>query len=234
MGPVDTILEFNEVTLGAPGRGGSELRSVTFRLGPGDALIIGLADEAVCPPLADAAQGLLDPTDGCVLFMGEEWGKMSPDAVASSRSRIGRVYDAQAWISNLDLDENITLARRHHTRQPVQEIMEAARALAGRFGMEELPAVRPVWAEPRQLRLGQWVRALLGEPVLLVLERPTREASDKECAAWIGAVEDERARGAAVLWLTSDRRVLRNRSIRPAIHATLKGEQLVWAAETSA
>lgn len=226
-----TILQFDDVTLGDPERNEIEMESVGFRLGPGDSLVVETREEAACPPIAAAAQGILEPMQGCVRFMGEDWRAMTADAVASHRSRIGRVYESHAWVSNLDLDENITLARRHHSRQPIPEIIDEARALARRFGLEDLPAVRPAWAKRREWRISQWVRALLGKPSLLLLERPTREAADEECSAWIAAVEEAREQGAAVLWVLSDQRVLRNQSIRPARHARFENKRLIMPAE---
>ncbi len=230
------ILTWENVTLGGDDAGRDEvvLEGVHFELGAGETVVVRIEEEMACPPLADAAQGLLNPVRGRILFMGQDWRAMDPDTAASNRGRIGRVYESHAWISNLDLDENITLGRRHHTRQPVPDILEEARAWARRFGLDDLPAVRPAWANRRERRMAQWVRALLGEPDLLLLERPTREAADGECAAWMEAVEEARAKGAAVMWVVSDERVWQNESMRSALHVTVRDGQWVVSPEKHA
>ncbi len=213
-----SILTFDQVELGPTESDDRRLRGIDFRMGPGDIVLVHAAEEGPCPPLADAACGVLEPSAGRVLFEGKDWRDLSSDACSAARSRIGHVWDEHPFVSNLDLDENITLAQRHHTTRPLDEIREEALGHARRFGLDSLPAVRPAWASRRDLAVSQWIRALMGQPVLLLLERSTGDVDDEACNAWVESVASAAERGAGVLWVTSDPRVLNN----PAIHAKIK------------
>ncbi len=228
----DDILVFSNVSLARDeSTGDLVMEEVDFTVREGGCLMVELDEEAPCPPLADAAQGLVDPVQGRVFFRGEDWMDMSPDRVVDVRSVIGRVYATGTWVNNLDLDENITLSQRHHTSRSMDEILYEARELAERFGLKELPAVRPEWADNSEERICQWVRAMMGKPQLLLLERRTREASDWECDKLVQAVVEAMHNGAGVLWLSSDVRILKNQSILPVTRVKFGGNRLTESIE---
>lgn len=221
----DAIVHFEGVTLQATDRYDQEVRGIDFRLGAGECLLIEVDGERACPPLADTAQGLIEPTTGRVWVEGRDWSALSAEAVARCRGRIGRVFEDHAWLSNLDVDENVTLAQRHHSGRTDDVIRDEALRWATRFGRDGLPAMRPAWAPRHELVVAQWVRALLGEPHLLILERPTRDIPDDESALLVDAVREQRARGVAVLWLASDERLLNNQSLHATQRAKIAGDR---------
>jgi phospholipid/cholesterol/gamma-HCH transport system ATP-binding protein len=161
-------------------------------------------------PLADLAAGLVAPDSGQVRFEGEDWQTLHPDEAAAARGRMGRIFEKRGWISNLDVDENITLAQRHHTTRPVAEIEAEALALARQFGFEDLPRVRPALLRTGELRRAAWTRALLGAPALLLLEHPLRDLPSAAGAPFVAAVQAACARGAAALWIAESFQGLEN------------------------
>jgi len=154
--------------------------------------------------LADAAEGLVRPEAGTVRFEGENWEAMGADRAARCRSRIGRVFEAHGWVSNLDMDENITLPQRYHTARPLPEIEQDALALARSLGFADLPRVRPALLRRDELRRAEWVRAFLGSPSLVILEFPTRDVPADGLRRLADAVAAARARGAAVAWIDQE------------------------------
>jgi phospholipid/cholesterol/gamma-HCH transport system ATP-binding protein len=162
-----------------------------------------------------------------VAFLGADWKTAPPDDQAARRGRIGRVFDGHGWISNLDVDENMTLARRHHTTRPAGEIERDAEALVRRFGLPELPRLRPALMAPADLRRAEWVRAFLGEPRLVILEQPTRDVFAEAIPALAAAVDDACARGAAVLWLMDDERAWSRAAAGAAHRWKMRGAALV-------
>ena len=205
---MDPILQFDQVTLPATDRSEQAVSGVHFALCPGDLLLVEISDLSSCPPLADVAQGLMTPEAGTVRIGGREWSSYSPDEEAHWRHRIGRVFGEQAWLSNLDVDENITLSQRHHTRRPIAEINDEALSWATRFNRSALPVGRPAWTSKHELMIAQWIRAFVGDPVLFILERPTRDTASAERAKFVDALSERRQAGAVVLWLTPDLRVV--------------------------
>lgn len=203
-----TILTFDQVTLGAQPPYEIGLKDVSFSLGRGDLMTIRIEEILSELPLADVAQGLVDPEAGSVQFLGDDWRIMTPDRAARCRGKIGRVFEAHAWISNLDVDENVTLSQRHHTNRPEREILEEAQALAVQFGLKELSRSRPAVVRHSDLRRAEWVRAFIGSPPLILLESPKKDVAAEALPNLMEAVKAARARGAAVIWITGDPKVL--------------------------
>lgn len=157
-------------------------------------------------PLVPIVLGLEEPARGQVLFMGRPWQDRSPQELARARGRIGRVFAEDGWISNLDVDENILLPQCHHTYRPVSEILKEAEELARRFGVNSIPSGRPMTVKRPVLRVLEWVRALIGEKWLLILEYPMRGVAPDLLEPLIEIAAERRTRGMAVLWLTDDER----------------------------
>ena len=227
------ILEFADVTIAAAVREYAGLSHVSVRFLPGTLTIIQMEPGNEQLPLADLAAGLLDPAEGRVLFQGEAWTAMSPKQVLQWRAQIGRVFDGHGWISNLNVNENVTLAQRHHTRRPDAEILAEAEALARAFGLNELPKVRPALAAHQDLRRAEWIRAFLGQPVLVLLERPMQGVPLEFLPRLLGAVQEACARKAAVLWLAapelpeSRERIERHPKLPLATQYAMQGLNLV-------
>ena len=204
----ETILVFNGVTLAAQPPYEAGMAGVSFSLKGADLMLVRIEEGGARIPFADVAQGLIEPDAGLVTFLGEDWRAMTPNRSAEQRGKIGRVFETHAWISNLDVDENITLAQRHHTARPESEIAAEAGALAAQFGLGEVPRGRPAVVRRSDLRRAEWVRAFIGEPRLVILENPTKDVHADALGGLVGAVKAARGRGAAVLWMTDDARAL--------------------------
>jgi ABC-type sulfate/molybdate transport systems ATPase subunit len=198
------VLEFDQVTVRAALPDDAELHEATLTLRAGELVRVSLAPPRDVTLVADLAQGLLTPDGGTVRFLGQDWCRLTAAAAARQRRLIGRVFKQQAWINNLDVDENVLLARRHYGDPPWAELCQQADTLARRFGLDGLPARRPDRLSPATLRLAQWVRALLGDKHLLILENALRDVPVPVLPALSAALADARAAGSAVLWL-SDR-----------------------------
>jgi len=196
-----SILRFENVSLAAQLPYALELADVSLELNAGELGLVLTGHHTEGLPLADLASGLVAPETGVVRFQDEDWQDYHPDTAAIARGKIGRIFEKRGWISNLDVDENITLAQRHHTRRPVAELEAEALALAKQFGFDDLPRVRPALLRPGELRRAAWIRALLGAPVLVLLEHPLRDLPVDAATPLVAAVQAATARGAAGLWI---------------------------------
>ena len=226
-----SILRFENVSLAAQPPYALDLADVSLELNAGELglVLTGVHTEGL--PLADLASGLVAPDEGLVRFLDEDWLDRHPDAAASARGNIGRIFDKRGWISNLDVDENITLAQRHHTTRPVAELEAEALALAKQFGFEDLPRVRPALLRPGELRRAAWLRALVGAPALLLLEHPLRDLPAGAAAPLVAAVQAAAARGAAALWIAESIQGLESfRTVFPKVWQ-LEGARLAAAKE---
>lgn len=193
----------------APLPGQTPMDEVTLQLRAGELLIVQVEPGNEQLPLTDAALGLTPPECGRTLFMGTDWQDAAPDTVLAMRARIGRVFDHDGWISNLDVIENITLAQRHHTRRPIAEINAEAQQMAQQFGLAGVPAGRPANVPRRDLRRAEWARAWMGSPALVCLERPGQGVANEYIACLADAVHRLCAHGGAALWITDDAREIK-------------------------
>jgi len=203
------------------------MRGLTFKLPPGRLLLIKVEAGNEYLPIADAAEGLITPKTGFIRWHAKEWNSLTPHAELNARARIGRVYEKNSWISNLNVSENITLSQRHHTERPEPDIAAEADSLAKYFGLPEAPRQRPAFASKRELKMAEWIRALIGKTLLLLLERPESGVSDDNLPKLIDAVQTELHRGAAVIWQT-DRAVVWNTSIwQNEIRYRMQGMEMI-------
>ncbi len=213
---MNAVLEFDSVSLAKRPPYEGDLRAVGFRLEPGDLLLVRLPEGYPVSPLADVASGLVEPDEGVVRFLGKSWAAGNEADRASARGRIGRVFERAGWLSNLDIDENITLAQRYHTRREPAEILAEAHALARELGSGDIPAGRPAHQDRAVLLAAQWVRALVARPRLLLLERPVRDLPDADVELFARAILRRRELdGLAVVWLTDDHERIGDSALRP-------------------
>lgn len=200
MSGVSPVLSVREAVL--PATAGRPLPPFSLDLAPGTLALLETADPGWIPAVADLLCGLIAPDSGSVEFDGRPWDSGSPAAQAERRAHIGRVFAGTAWVGNLDVDENVILARLYHGDRPAADLRAEAETLARRFGLAGVPAGRPAWADPRDLQVAQWVRAWLGHPSIFVLEEPEAGVSGRSAGLLRTALGEARAAGAAAVWIT--------------------------------
>lgn len=222
----DVVLAFNQVTVETGHLYDTAIWQVSFQLRRSELMLVRLESGHLALPLADAAQGLVEPLHGAVSFLGEHWTARTHDARLAARAAIGRVFDEPGWLSELDMDDNITLQQRHHTRRPEPEIRDEAAELARRFSLPGLPQGKSTGMRAPDLRRAACVRAFLGQPKLVILERPTAGVYPDIMPALMASIRSARARGAAVLWTTEDWDVWNDRGINPTQRGAMTGSQM--------
>ncbi|MFT5239139.1 MAG: ABC-type ATPase involved in cell division [Candidatus Promineifilaceae bacterium] len=177
------------------------LKDVHLELAAGQMACVHVAAHEANTPLADLVMGMLTPDKGVVRFKDTAWASMSASDTLAARATIGRVFSAGAWVSNLDMDENILLRCRHHRSDIDDQVSIRVRALAERFSVSDIFGQRPAWVSRSAGKRAQWVRALAGRPALLVLEQPLHDVEDRFKEAFLETLEEVRADGTAVLWV---------------------------------
>ena len=232
MSPEAPLLEFADATL--PGEDLAALPALRFALRAGDLAIIETTEHVIARTIADLAQGLLDPAAGEVRYQGRAWPRIPHEESCRLRGvDIGRVFSAGGWVSNLDLDENFTLAGRHWDPRPESELLADARGAAQRMGLPDLPAGRPAWIAPRVLQLAQWARALQHPRRLVILELPLRKTYTADAQLLADGLRSAACAGAAVLWIGPRADAL-DREWKPAAHIRWNRETATAARQTAA
>lgn len=218
------VLIFDGVSLepSAPARGGAH--NITFRLDRGRILVLQIPEDHLGPPIADAATGLLKPSAGRVLFLGNDWSSVHPHHAASLRGQVGRVFQGCNWVRNLSIGENTCLRALHHTNRRTVDILDEAKELMKAFGVsseghaDEVLSMRPAEVAPEDLQRAAWARALVGGPALLVLEQPREHTMPLNADVLISSVVRVSQRGTAVIWIASSEDVWRHDDMKSIEH----------------
>lgn len=227
MQELTSILEFRGVTVRAGALQTTGISDVDFSMNRGDITVVMVEEGLEHLPLAPLAQGLLKPDSGKVYFEGECWEDAGLGRQSMMRGRIRRVFEHYGWVANLDMMENLCVAESHHTQRPLEDIQQEVRSLARRFGIEDVPDERPSRVHPLILRKLEWVRAFVGNPSLIILERPFSGAPKADGASLIEAVCEATKRGVSVLWISDDPRVVECREWACVRRFRMNGEKML-------
>src|SRR5690606_28019534 len=94
---------------------------------------------------------------------------------------------------------------------------ERAARLCRHFGLPGMPLGRPAAFSPLELARAGCARALLCDPLLLVLETPLQARYSDLLMPLLNAIAELRTRGGAAMWLTRNDRIWSDPSF-PATH----------------
>ena len=224
------MVEQSELRTESTGKPVLELRGVSYRgksehsinlshfditLNCGQLLMIRTERSQRTRDFASLLQGLEAPSSGEIRFQSHRWDSYDFDREFDLRGRIGRVFDGQAWIENLNVAENVTLKLRHH-RVTSDRIEAEVNRWVMHLEMTELSRQRPAFLEPSVLQMHQWIRAFAGSPSLLILERPMHLVPKSRLPLLLSAVNQLRREGAAVVWLSSAPTISDDDALPPA------------------
>lgn len=201
--PKPVVLELSNVSFTSGTTNSIGLREANLTVREGALVMLRMTRTQTCRDLASMLQGLHRPSQGEVLFQKANWKGDDFDRHYRMRSRIGRVFEDHGWIQNFNVLENVTLATRHHQPENTT-VREQFDFWARRFNVSADPFSRPSFVDPAVLQVYQWIRAVIGKPALLILERPMNSVPVSRLPMLVELINEVRKRGAAVLWFTSN------------------------------
>jgi len=165
----------------------------------------GGADE-VCEVLL----GLAPAVSGEVRLFGEDVLQAPRSRQLALRRRVALALERPAFLSTVTVPDNVALPLRDRRDPPDGDAISRTLELLERFGLEVRGRVLPSQLTREARYLAGVARALLVEAELLLIAAPESPLSSPLAQVWCGALEAQRARGAALLVLggPSERRVL--------------------------
>ena len=117
--------------------------------------------------------GLLKADSGSVIVNGKEMQKLDGNALASTRLRMGYVFQSAALFDSISVGENVAFPLRRHTRKPEAEIRSRAQSTLEKLGLgKEYDSMPGALSGGMQKRAGL-ARALVMEPALLLVDEPS-------------------------------------------------------------
>ncbi len=166
--------------------------------------------------LFNTISGFFPPTEGTILFGGEDVTGL-PQARIAGRGLI-RTYQLVQLFKNLTVAENVhvgfhrvthggvvsALLRPRSFREQEQRIREEARSLLTFVGLGALADVPAEVLPYGQQRLLEIARALAGQPRLLLLDEPAAGLNTQETEALADTIRRINARGTTVVLIEHD------------------------------
>jgi putative ABC transport system ATP-binding protein len=157
-----------------------DLEGVHFRL-PRTAVLPGELVAVVAPSVAcahefvDLMLGLATPRRGTVRLFGETMDELDDPGRLALRARLGFAGQSDGLVSYLALCDNIMLGAAYHQGRNAQAVDARVKTFLNWSGWTDDAAReafrrKPEQATPFERSTAVWMRALLGEPDLLVCE----------------------------------------------------------------
>lgn len=196
-----SILSLNDVSCRDTSFEAVKLRGVSLEVRQGELVMIHLGRRQNPRAFSSLIQGLSFPLTGEILFQQQHWNDANVERHFRMRSRIGRVFDGRAWINNLNVTENVTLRAKHHAF-PAAKLQQQIDYWSQRLQVPTLSRERPAFVESSRLQRYQWLRAVIGDPTLIILERPMRTLDSEMIQPLVSCTNELRKQGAAVIWFT--------------------------------
>ncbi len=197
--------------------GALRIAGLAFRIGPGDMLVlVGPVDAGSA--VLRILLGMDLPDSGSARILGEQAVTLSRARAAALLSRVGWYPRTGALLANLTLRENLLLPLQFHRDPSAAEAERATSEALARFGLAEVPDVRPEEAPLPVRRRVALARAILLDPELLVLDDPLDD------------LEDDVARGVVTAlsgWVRERRRGLLLTSHRAGVASSLRAPALL-------
>jgi len=167
-----------------------ELEGVHFRLGrvrvpPGEMTAVVAPTLACAREFVDLLLGLEAPRKGDVHLFGRSLADTTESGRLALRARLGFAAQEEGLIGQLALSENILLGAAYHQGKDAAALDARLRTLLGWCGWPEEEARvaflrKPDEASAFERATAAWLRALLGEPELLVCDNLFHNLSTDE------------------------------------------------------
>jgi phospholipid/cholesterol/gamma-HCH transport system ATP-binding protein len=148
------------------------LSDVSFRVMPGETLLVLGASGGGKSTILKLAIGLLKPDDGRILIENEDITDYDEDALNVVRPKIGMDFQEGALFDSLSVYDNVAY-RCHENHVPEETVEAEVRRLLSFVNLEDAIDMMPAeLSGGMRIRVGL-ARALAGKPRIVLLDEPT-------------------------------------------------------------
>lgn len=173
-----------------------------LKLRAGECIIVETGSMELSTALADLCSGIVKLDEGSVKFEGMEWSSLNEPRLSALRGRIGRIFQQGGWVDMYPVAINILMPMLHHSSLAIDKLTKQALTLCRIFGLPGLPMDTPRHMMPVDLHRAACVRALLGNPDLILLEHPFEGFSEDLLFPLFEMLNTAQNKGAGVICFT--------------------------------
>jgi putative ABC transport system ATP-binding protein len=199
------LLELKEVRKAYKrgGRSFNAVNGVSLSVEPGDFIsIIGRSGSGKTT-LLNMSAGLLHPTEGTVLFEGNDIHRLKDKELSFLRNeKIGYVPQGQSLLSNFTVFDNVCIPWFLFRREG--DVEGRAFILLEKVGISHLAASYPKELSGGEMRRAAIARSLINEPRLLIADEPTGDLDAQTTAEIMELFSRIVREGTAVLIVTHE------------------------------
>jgi branched-chain amino acid transport system ATP-binding protein len=208
---VTSLLEVKNVTKQFGGL--TAVREVTLTLTEGEILGLIGPNGAGKTTLFNCVNGVYAPTDGKVLFRGEDITGLPPYRVA--RKGLARTHQIVQPLNELTVRENVTagacFGRRGYRLREAADTADEVLETVGLSGRADQLAASLNVAQKKRLELA---RALASQPLLLLLDEVLAGLNPAEVADMVKTIKQVRAAGISIIMIEHVMHAVMNASDR--------------------
>lgn len=165
-----------------------EIHAVVGENGSGKSTLLGIAS------------GFVKPDQGVVLIAGKRLRKDSP---AEARSLgLGMAYQDNSQVAMLSVKENLFLSTPRKQRPVYWRMKKWAREILAEYELDLFPDAPTAFLTQAQRQLFEVVKALIGDPKVLLLDEPTTALGPSEVEILHRTIRDCARRGVGVVYVS--------------------------------
>ncbi len=148
-------------------------KDVSFEVRRGEIFVILGGSGCGKSTLMKILIGLLPPTAGTALVLGQELAKLTGKPRRTALSHIGVMWQQGALLGSLNLMQNVALPMEQHTKLPPEARDALARAKLGLVGLGDAATRLPAEISGGMLKRAGIARAMALDPEILFLDEPS-------------------------------------------------------------
>ena len=198
------MIQFDTVCKRYP-NGYEALKSISFRIEPGEMVIITGHSGAGKSTLLRLIAGIERPSSGAVTVAGQNVGRLHPAGIAVLRQNIGLIFQDHKLLFDRSVFENVALPLDicGYARSDAARRIRAALDKVGLLGREKAHPITLSGGEQQRLCIA---RAIVNRPAILLADEPTGNLDAEYAVSIMDLFKSFNQVGVTVLISTHDQR----------------------------